>query len=84
MNPSLLLTSIRASCSRGFIALLSAALLTVSVHATPPSGYSLVWSDEFSGTALDTDYWNPAPGAAASITPTCTTCRAAGARATIS
>ena len=26
--------------------------------ATPPAGYSLVWSDEFTGSALDTNYWN--------------------------
>lgn len=28
------------------------------VEAAPPAGYTLVWSDEFNGTALDTQYWN--------------------------
>ncbi|HEX3624319.1 MAG TPA: family 16 glycosylhydrolase [Verrucomicrobiae bacterium] len=26
-------------------------------HATPPAGYSLVWSDEFNGSSLNTAYW---------------------------
>lgn len=35
-------------------------LLTLAgvVHATPPAGYYLVWSDEFAGTSLDTTKWN--------------------------
>lgn len=40
-----------------------ALLLTLSVagyaqHAGETDGYSLVWSDDFNGTALDTDMWN--------------------------
>jgi beta-glucanase (GH16 family) len=27
-------------------------------NATPPPGYTQVWSDEFTGTTLDTNYWN--------------------------
>lgn len=27
-------------------------------QAAPPAGYTLVWSDEFDGTALDSRYWN--------------------------
>lgn len=28
-----------------------------SAQAAPPAGYQLVWSDEFSGTSLDTTHW---------------------------
>jgi beta-glucanase (GH16 family) len=27
-------------------------------QASPPAGYTLVWSDEFSGTSLDTTHWS--------------------------
>lgn len=43
------------------LVLFAANLLEISVaQAAPPSGYYLVWSDEFSGSSLDTtkwDYW---------------------------
>ncbi|CAN5569227.1 hypothetical protein BH09VER1_BH09VER1_30990 [soil metagenome] len=35
-----------------------------AARATPPAGYTQVWADEFSGTALDTTHWtygNPGP-----------------------
>ena len=49
------------------LALVAAMLAALTVtpplaRATPPAGYTLVWSDEFSGTALDTNYWNVLTG----------------------
>jgi beta-glucanase (GH16 family) len=41
---------------RIIIVLLSLLLSTTS--AAPPPGYSLVWSDEFNGTTLDTNTWS--------------------------
>lgn len=32
-------------------------LAAVSVRAAPPAGYTLVWADEFTGTAVDTTHW---------------------------
>jgi autotransporter-associated beta strand protein len=49
--------------SRIWSAVLLVGLLTpavLQVHAVPPAGYYLVWSDEFNGSSLDTtkwDYW---------------------------
>jgi beta-glucanase (GH16 family) len=39
---------------------ISSCLLTslFAVHAGPPPGYQLKWSDEFNGNTLNTDYWN--------------------------
>lgn len=34
------------------------SILTQTSWATPPLGYSLVWADEFNGTALDTNKWD--------------------------
>jgi hypothetical protein len=33
----------------------------VCVRAEAPVGYKLVWSDDFNGTALDTNLWFIAP-----------------------
>lgn len=41
--------------------MLSALALPLSLSAqttTPPTGYKMVWSDEFNGTSLDTKVWN--------------------------
>jgi beta-glucanase (GH16 family) len=38
-------------------------LAAFAVHAEPPSGYKLVWSDEFDGSALDTNKWFHRTGA---------------------
>jgi beta-glucanase (GH16 family) len=37
--------------------LLLAFLFACAVRAEPPPGYTLAWSDEFDGTALDTSKW---------------------------
>lgn len=45
----------------GYMLLVSAALLVgglTAVRAAPPPGYTQVWSDEFSGTSIDTSKWN--------------------------
>ena len=46
---------------RRFIALALAvfalAFATLNSSATPPTGYTQVWADEFNGTALDTTHW---------------------------
>jgi beta-glucanase (GH16 family) len=41
------------------IALIFSALLifAASISAAPPTGYGLLWSDEFNGTALDNTLW---------------------------
>ena len=33
-------------------------VLGTSLYASPPAGYDLFWSDEFDGTAIDTNTWN--------------------------
>jgi len=38
-------------------ALIVALTLTCAAQAEPPTGYKLVWSDEFDGTRLDTNKW---------------------------
>ena len=41
--------------------MLSALALPLSLSAqttTPPTGYKMVWSDEFNGTSLNTKVWN--------------------------
>lgn len=43
------------------MALSALGILSVSfpvAHAAPPAGYTLVWADEFDGTALDFSHWN--------------------------
>lgn len=43
------------------MALSVASVLSVvihPIHAAPPVGYTLVWSDEFDGSVLDASYWN--------------------------
>ena len=42
-----------------FVVALAAAC--VCVRAEAPVGYKLVWSDDFNGTALDTNLWFIAP-----------------------
>src|SRR6185436_120054 len=44
----------------GWLLLLFGALLlaNISSHGAPPPGYVLDWSDEFDGSALDTNKWN--------------------------
>ena len=53
-------------------ALLLCTALAPLAHSAPPKGYGLVWSDEFKGTALDTnkwDYWLGGPRWLAVNTP---------------
>ncbi len=38
--------------------LASLSVTAPRAQAAPPPGYTLVWSDEFDGTALDVRYWN--------------------------
>jgi beta-glucanase (GH16 family) len=40
------------------LVLLVCFILGTSLHASPPAGYGLFWSDEFDGTAIDTNTWN--------------------------
>lgn len=42
---------------RVFILFLLGWLAAISVQASPPPGYYLVWSDEFNGTSLDPTKW---------------------------
>lgn len=42
----------------GILPLLFVLLFFAIASAAPPSGYSLVWSDEFDSTALDTNNWS--------------------------
>lgn len=39
------------------IIFLFVAVFVCTAHAEPPAGYKLVWSDEFDGSALDTNKW---------------------------
>jgi beta-glucanase (GH16 family) len=47
-----------------FVALIFTGLMVTqqTARGTPPAGYSLVWSDEFTGTTIDTNYWNVMTG----------------------
>ena len=40
-----------------FIRIALIVLAACAVQAEPPAGYKLVWSDEFDGSALDTNKW---------------------------
>lgn len=52
-----MLPLLRALARFVFISASVVAIQTLA-SATPPPGYTLVWSDEFVGSALDTNYWN--------------------------
>jgi beta-glucanase (GH16 family) len=43
--------------------LLALAAGSLTLQAAPPPGYTLVWSDEFNGAALDTNVWHYRTGA---------------------
>ena len=46
------------------------AIPCASIHAEPPGGgWDLVFSDEFDGTTLDTDKWEPSWFTGNSISP---------------
>jgi beta-glucanase (GH16 family) len=45
------------------LVLLVCFVLGTGLHASPPAGYVLVWSDEFDGAVLDTTAWNFIEGA---------------------
>jgi beta-glucanase (GH16 family) len=48
----------RAVLAAALSATIGLSFLIQRAEAAPPAGYTLVWADEFNGTALDTQYWN--------------------------
>lgn len=51
--------SLRRAVSRTVLCIIACLSLRGPVaQAAPPAGYTLVWEDEFNGTALDPRYWN--------------------------
>ncbi len=74
-----------------FRALLTLALPTVLLNvlaptpaqAAPPTGYTLVWADEFSGSTVDTNYWNILTGPYSDATRTADAITVGGGALTI-
>src|SRR5882724_8432926 len=56
-QPKIMRPSLRALAL--FVFILAALIANRPLaRASPPPGYTLVWSDAFTGSALDTNYWN--------------------------
>ena len=43
--------------AQGLVHVIVAVFISATYTAAVPNGYSLVWSDEFNGTTIDTNNW---------------------------